>query len=102
VQYQLVLQLPVSSEEDFERMIVVEDELIEGLGGTAEVDGHDAGQGEVNIFVLTDQPLAVFERIRVLPRASALLSLLRIAYRPLDSDAYRILHPPSLTHFEVA
>ena len=40
--------------------------MIKGLGDFGEVDGHDMGAGEMNIFVLTDQPQPAFDRIKVL------------------------------------
>lgn len=102
MEYQLVLQLPASSIEDYDRMIAVEEALIEGLAGLADVDGHDAGQGEVNIFILTDDPRQVFERIRLLPGARDIVRDLRVAYREINGDEFEILFPPGLDHFEVA
>jgi hypothetical protein len=52
--------------QDFDELVVVEDLLIENLPSTSEVDGHDFGSDEFNIFVLTDQPresLRVAEKI---------------------------------------
>ena len=46
--------------EDFDRLVALEDRLIEELGEVATVDGHDFGSGEFNIFVLTDDPSTVF------------------------------------------
>lgn len=102
MKYQLVLQLPASSIEDYDRMIAVEEELIEGLAGLADIDGHDAGQGEVNIFILTDHPQQTFERIRLLPGARDVVRELRVAYREINSDEFKVLFPPGLDHFEVA
>ena len=59
MKYQLVLQFAADSTEDFDRLIELEDRLIEELD-VATVDGHDFGSGEFNIFVLTDDPVTVF------------------------------------------
>ena len=64
MKYQLVLQWPASSIDNYDTMISVEDSLIKGLSDDDEVDGHDVGSGQVNIFVLTDNPARAFESIK--------------------------------------
>ena len=53
MKYQLVLQLPASSIKDYDEMIELEETIIKGIGSLGKVDGHDAGSGEMNIFILT-------------------------------------------------
>jgi len=60
MKYQLVLQFPANSMEDFDRLVSLQDTLIEELNEVATVDGHDFGLGKLNIFVLTDDPATVF------------------------------------------
>ena len=60
MKYQLVLQFAVDSMEDFDRLVALEDGLIEELDEAAVVDGHDFGSGQFNIFILTDGPMPVF------------------------------------------
>jgi hypothetical protein len=58
---QLVLQF--TTDEDlgsFDNLIGFEEALSSLIGETAEVDGHDFGSGEMNIFILTDDPVATF------------------------------------------
>jgi hypothetical protein len=43
VKYQLVLQWPASSLDDYDALIAAENKLIESLSKTHEVDGHDMG-----------------------------------------------------------
>jgi hypothetical protein len=43
--YQLALQFRGDSLADYDQMIALEDRLIEDLGRSAEVDGHDCGSG---------------------------------------------------------
>lgn len=50
MKYQLVLQWPASSIKDYDAMIEAENALIENLSAANDVDGHDVGSGEVNIF----------------------------------------------------
>jgi hypothetical protein len=49
MRYQLVLQFRGDSLADYDQMIALEDRLIEDLGHSAGVDGHDCGSGEANI-----------------------------------------------------
>ena len=63
MKYQLVLQFTADSMEDFDRLVALEDKLIEEMDDVATVDGHDFGSGEFNIFILTDDPVTVLVRL---------------------------------------
>lgn len=69
MKYQLVLQLGDSSKAAYDKMIELEDLLIEQLGDLGYVDGHDWGSGTTNIFIHTDDPKSAFNRIQTLPGA---------------------------------
>jgi hypothetical protein len=60
MKYQLVLQFAADSMADFDRLVALEDRLVEELDDLTAVDGHDFGSGEFNIFILTDDPAMVF------------------------------------------
>ena len=62
--YQLVLQFKGDSLADYDQMIALENQLIDAVGTTAKVDGHDCGSGESNIFIFTTDPEATFSAIR--------------------------------------
>jgi hypothetical protein len=83
-------------------MLRWEEEMIKGLGDFGEVDGHDMGAGEMNIFVLTDQPQAAFDRIKVLIGAEEFMRELKVAYREIGKSQFTIIHPPGLTRFTIA
>lgn len=102
--YQLVLQFPCNSMQEFDAVIELEDALVAELSeSTADVDGHDSGSGEANIFILTSEPSETFERVHAIAsRASGLAPVLRAAYRKLDADEYSVLWPPGETRFVVA
>ena len=59
MKYQLVLQFSADSLTDYDRLVSLEDKLIEELSGSANIDGHDFGSGEFNIFILSDEPAAI-------------------------------------------
>lgn len=91
--HQLVVQFPEDAFSDFDALVNFEDILIEALGDRHDVDGHDVGSGEVNFFVLTDNPNAAVAEIRDgtgpwLDRPDA-----RAAARLVDGDDYELLWP---------
>jgi hypothetical protein len=93
MKYQLVLQFPAKSEDDFESLIALEDELIEELGDAAEVDGHDFGADEMNIFIITGKPADTFEKIRPLLSKKENFDDLTAAFRDLEGEDYTTLWP---------
>jgi hypothetical protein len=97
----LVLQWPATSIEDYDTMIEIEGILDNHLSGSSEVDGHDAGSGEVNIFVRTDDPVGAFAEIERSLQKHEVWSDARVAYRELKGDKYVILRPTNLTEFKV-
>ena len=62
---QLVLQFSPwrSDTRDFDKLISLEEQLIDALAGKAHVDGHDVGTNEANLFIHT--PLTPRERFRI-------------------------------------
>jgi hypothetical protein len=101
MQYQLVLQWPVSRTKDLDFLIKIEDVLLGMLSKLHEVDGHDIGSGELNIFVLTNDPLTAFDEVKAALPESDVWSDLRVAYRAIDKNGYTILWPTHLSKFEV-
>ena len=101
MKYQLVLQWPESSIDDYNAMISVEESLIEALSSGSEVDGHDAGSGQVNIFVLTDNPARAFESIKEILEDCGAWSDVRAAYREVERSKYTILWPRDLREFKL-
>jgi len=101
MKYQLVLQFASDRMEDFDRLVTLEERLIEVLNEVATVDGHDFGSGEFNIFILTDDPTTVFGKAHRIVISQGVPNAMRSAYREMDGDAYVILWPSSLTEFSV-
>jgi hypothetical protein len=102
MKYQLVLQFGAGSLDDFDRLVGLEDKLIEELGDVATVDGHDFGSGEFNIFVLTDDPVTAFDKAHRIVIDQRVPNVMRSAYRDMDGEDYVILWPSSLTEFSVS
>ena len=66
---------------DFDRLVNLEKKLMQELASVGELDGHDFGQSEFNIFVLTDEPAPAFEKARGCIEKQALPYDWRPAYR---------------------
>lgn len=101
MEYQLVIQFAGDSTEVFDAMIAIEDELFETVTD-AEVDGHDIGSGEANIFVLTDDPAATFAQIKPVLDNAGYLDAVKVAFRETDGEDFTVLWPQNFNgHFEV-
>src|SRR5688572_12241714 len=101
-QQELVLQLSASSLKDYDAMIELENVLIAQLDNLGEVDGHDMGVGEMNIFIRTDHPKLAFERVKSVLGTKDFMPDLRAAFRKVGKDQFTILYPNNLTHFTIA
>jgi hypothetical protein len=100
---QLVLQF--KADEDlgsFDKLIKFEEALFSLVGETDDVDGHDFGTGEMNIFILTDDPVATFNLVQQTDESIRPSKEMRAAYRLLHGEEYVCLWPPGLSHFRVA
>jgi hypothetical protein len=101
MKYTLVVQWPASSIADYDAMLSTERALMEALPDGSEIDGHDAGAGEINIFVVTNAPLKVFETIKLVLADLDLLTTARVAFRGDSNSKYTILWPAGLEIFSV-
>ena len=91
--YQLVLQFRSSAFVDVDALLALEDSLIEQISSSADVDGHDYGSGEANIFVLTSDPIDTFGAVKPVLDRAGLLTSVTVAYRPINEDRYTVLWP---------
>ena len=89
--FQLVLEFEGNTLHDFDRISEFEQILMDALPADV-VNGHDAGQGIVNIFIHTDLPEQCFETaIRALDGAEPGVSA--AGYRAKTEGAYIRLWP---------
>ena len=101
MKYLLVLQWPANSIRDYDWLVRIEDSLEQKLSVRNEVDGHDAGTGEMNIFILTDDPPGTFQEIKATLGSHDFWVDARVAYREVEGTTYSILWPRGLTEFRV-
>lgn len=102
MKYRLVLQLPSSSDADYDRLLSLEQTIENGLGAIGIVDGHDIGSGEMNIFIHTDEPMLAFEKAMHLLGPRDDLRGLKAAYRDFDEGEYTAIYPRGLGRFSVS
>ena len=93
---QLVLQFQGDDDDTLEKVIDLEDRLIEALDGStlAEVDGHEPGDGVVNLILLAKNAAKVWEKIEpIIEKASDELDINAVAFRALDGEDFTVLWP---------
>lgn len=98
--YRFVLQLPVSSMADYDAVVALEDLLIDGLGDD-EVDGHDVGGGEMNVFIWTQNLRGTLDRVQTLLKDHPLADFFLAGFRDEGADDYTPLWPEGLERFDV-
>jgi len=87
------VQFRGNSAVKYDDLVALEDELISALGESADVDGHDIGTSEANIFVLTSAPLKTFQDIKPTIENAGLLQLATVAFRSVQGDAFTVIWP---------
>ena len=97
----LIIQFPGNSEEDFEKLIKLEEKLEAELKSNNIADGHDFGSGEMNIFILTNSPNVIAQKVVEIINQTKSIPFFRIAYREIDGNDYIILYPSQETDFKV-
>ena len=97
MKYQLVLKFQGDDEDTTDKVIALEDLLIDTLEGStlAEVDGHEIGDGVIHLSLLTKNPSKIWEKVEPLVEKAAAedLEILAVAYRELAADEYTVLWP---------
>ena len=102
MKYQLVLQFRADSLADFDELVNLEETLDATLSGIADVDGHDFGAEEFNIFILTEDPIRIFRLVEPIVKAITPAEQFKAAYRELQQEKFTMIWPPDLQHFEIS
>ena len=68
----------------------------------AEIDGHDIGSGEVNIFIHSNNPTNTLTLVKVILEEEGInLEHIKVAYREIGGNLYISLWPENLGDFKV-
>jgi hypothetical protein len=93
---QLIIQLPFAGSEDFDRLMQIEESLINAFAQHnpfAEVDGHDVGEGRFNIFLKPKGTWGpAIERAEAVLKLRGVLKEAVVAKR-LKSEKYVVVWP---------
>lgn len=101
MKYQFVIQFPENLNISYDDLIEIEEGLENNLS-VGQIDGHDIGSGQMNIFILTDDPHSTFQEVKkLLKEENNVFSDAKIAYRDIESDTFVCLWPESLDKFEI-
>ncbi len=91
--YQLVLQLPGTTQQDFDVLVGLEESVADALDDTPhEVDGHDFGSGTMNIFIDTNDLAAAFSLVKAGINLAD-YPMLKAGYRSFEEDDYHLIWP---------
>jgi hypothetical protein len=101
-EYVFVIQWGSDSLEDFDAMVRAEEALCDRLTGRHQVDGHDIGSGEMNIFIFTDDVQAAFAEVKAVLQAESRWEGVRVAWRPTAGERHAVPWPESLREFKVS
>jgi hypothetical protein len=101
MRYMLILQFATGQHIDaYDELVEYEELLDDRLYDVAQVDGHDSGSGQMNIFIRTNEPYKALQI--ALPLApSSLKSSMKAAFRESRGETYTVIYPPDATEFKV-
>ena len=98
--YQLVIQVPIASMGDFDRLIEAEERIDALLKDLGQIQGHATDSGEGNLFISTDTPELAFQK--ALPCLDERgRDQVKAAYRETEGEPFTILWPAGLKEFRV-
>jgi hypothetical protein len=101
---QLVLQFKCETIEDFDRLASLEDALDRYLRRSADanLDGHDCGMGEYNMFIHCNRPETGFENLAAFIGEQSPGLPFSAGYRRFTEDIYTPIWPKSLAVFSIS
>jgi hypothetical protein len=93
VQYQLVLRFRKTFFADATSVHALEQALAEALGNGAQLDGHDTGARDIDLFMLTSDPASTFRRSKPTLERLQLLERVVAAYRLEGGARFTVVWP---------
>jgi hypothetical protein len=93
MEYQLVIKLWRSSLSQEGFLGSLQADLKQALGDTVELEGHDVGAKEINLFMLTNEPRHAFRKAKDVLAARGVENGLSAAYRLNGGAQFTSLWP---------
>jgi hypothetical protein len=93
MQYQLVFRFRKSSLERPDDIQSLERALADSLGDAVQLDGHDIGPRDVNLFLMTPDPTSAFRRSKPALEQLALLDKVTAAHRVEGGARFTVIWP---------
>ena len=90
--FQLVLRFPKTT-ASADTLRALELALTEDLAGTAELDGHDTGARNVDLFIVTADPKSTFRRSKPALERLQLLDRVVAAHRIEGGSRFTVAWP---------
>lgn len=101
MKYQLVIQLPEALYGDLDWIAELEEQVNKSIVD-AEVDGHDMGSGEVNVFIHANNPVITFQIAKnILQESGVEPQYIKAVDHAVGEDNYILLWPENLANFNV-
>jgi hypothetical protein len=91
--HELVIKLWRKSLDDEGFLSTIENDLRAVLGNSAEVDGFDVTQKEINLFVLTADPRHAFRRVKDVLEKAGVQHGMSAAYRLVGGARFTSIWP---------
>jgi len=98
---ELVLRFAVSDTLDYDAVIEIENLLVERLAKEAQINGHDVGQGFMNVFIRTEDAHTTFATVRDLLSGHLAVHECSAGYREAASADYVSLWPAGSSEFKL-
>ncbi|NCC49578.1 MAG: hypothetical protein EOM20_00025 [Spartobacteria bacterium] len=98
---QLVIQFSGKSITDYDLLTKIEESLEVAIASDADIDGHDFGHGEMNIYIFTNNPIQTFSSVKNVIESYGLLHDMKAAYRNPEEETFTTLWPEGLKEFAI-
>jgi hypothetical protein len=93
MQYQLIYRFRKAALESPDDVQALERELAESLGDKAQLDGHDTGPRDIDLFLGTTDPGSAFRRSKPALERLALLDKVTVAHRLEGGAKFTVIWP---------
>lgn len=91
--YQLIIKFWRKSLADESFLATIESDLRDALGDSVELEGHDVGPKEINLFMLTAEPRIAFRKARDILEQRGITNGVSAAFRLNGGEQFTSIWP---------